>query len=913
MVTLNKLPSAPPAAHTHSHDTDLTGVSANDHHTEDHDHDGSPTQQLLAANTHGSPSPDTHHAQITVQDEGTPLTQRSTLNYIGRFIEASDTGSITQVEAGGFTYDAIVDGTGTLPHHYTTIQLALDNAANNTSIFVRNGTYAGFTWTTQSCNRLVGESLLGVLVDSSVIDKVDVQIEQIQFTGSENWATQRSVFLACLFNGGPLNIVIPAVTVVQCGFSVLGRVVINAGFQKVFTFDDSAASFTDNTTEARSRTGTNFTILGDGDLSNIVYFGLPGRFTSISMNLSTNGSGGVLTWEYWDGAAWSALTGLSGNTNLTLDSIIAWTMPSNWATTTVNAVSALYWVRARVTTAYVTDPVCIQAMPPNAVGVRIVSNVAIALVSALPDALFKVIGIGAMTGVGTSTTLAGEFSANLVVNYTGSLAPTGAAPLIDLGDSIRNIVSNNTFTNFDGEAVRVQSEGGGALNDIAANIFNGATQDTSADSVTTIVDGGDGIDASQTTIGVADGSSFRTGHKISFPKTAGGTEDCIVVSVSSNTLTVQRGGYGSTAGAASEGVAISRFDQVGIVAGPSTIIASNVFAAVYRAIVVAGPGGTNAVVSANITSTNTLALDLSANNSAAVMTGNDFSGSSTAADIRGNSFSPILIMSGNKVSASTILGGSSTKVLAVGNQGHGVRGAVLDPEVDAETDIGTFAKRYQSYYGSGGKMFGVKAAQTTSYSPTANDHVIPYDASGGALTPVLPAAASHTGRHYVLKKIDSSTNTVTVDGNGTETIDGALTYVLARQWDTLEIVSDSANWQIVAAKSSGTYTPTLTNTTNITASTAYQCQFMRVGNIVTVSGKADITATLGLATQLDISLPIPSNFGAQEDCAGTASASAVNEQASMRGSVANDRAEVNYIAISLVSQPWYFTFTYEVI
>lgn len=32
-------------------------------HTEDHDHDGSPTQQLLAANTHGSPSADTHHAK----------------------------------------------------------------------------------------------------------------------------------------------------------------------------------------------------------------------------------------------------------------------------------------------------------------------------------------------------------------------------------------------------------------------------------------------------------------------------------------------------------------------------------------------------------------------------------------------------------------------------------------------------------------------------------------------------------------------------------------------------------------------------------------------------------------------------------------------------------------------------------
>ena len=33
-------------------------------HTEDHDHDGAPTQKLLAANTHETPSADTHHAQL---------------------------------------------------------------------------------------------------------------------------------------------------------------------------------------------------------------------------------------------------------------------------------------------------------------------------------------------------------------------------------------------------------------------------------------------------------------------------------------------------------------------------------------------------------------------------------------------------------------------------------------------------------------------------------------------------------------------------------------------------------------------------------------------------------------------------------------------------------------------------------
>ena len=39
--------------------TNLLGAA----HAEDHDHDGAPTQQLLAANTHGTPAADTHHAQ----------------------------------------------------------------------------------------------------------------------------------------------------------------------------------------------------------------------------------------------------------------------------------------------------------------------------------------------------------------------------------------------------------------------------------------------------------------------------------------------------------------------------------------------------------------------------------------------------------------------------------------------------------------------------------------------------------------------------------------------------------------------------------------------------------------------------------------------------------------------------------
>lgn len=114
---------------------------------------------------------------------------------------------------------------------------------------------------------------------------------------------------------------------------------------------------------------------------------------------------------------------------------------------------------------------------------------------------------------------------------------------------------------------------------------------------------------------------------------------------------------------------------------------------------------------------------------------------------------------------------------------------------------------------------------------------------------------------------------------------------------------------------SGTYTPTLTNVANLDGSTAYECQYMRVGNTVTVSGKADVDPTAGATlTQLGISLPITSNIGSEQDCCGTANAAAV---ASMSGAIlgdsANDRAEMRFVSVDTTNKGMYFTFTYQVI
>jgi len=113
---------------------------------------------------------------------------------------------------------------------------------------------------------------------------------------------------------------------------------------------------------------------------------------------------------------------------------------------------------------------------------------------------------------------------------------------------------------------------------------------------------------------------------------------------------------------------------------------------------------------------------------------------------------------------------------------------------------------------------------------------------------------------------------------------------------------------------SGTYTPTLSNLVNISASSTYVCQYLRVGNVVTVSGKITFTSSLTSANTFNMSLPIPSNFSAQEQCAGNFS----NNNNTSAGftifaDAANDSAFFSCRPGAVASQDYCFSFTYQVI
>lgn len=92
---------------------------------------------------------------------------------------------------------------------------------------------------------------------------------------------------------------------------------------------------------------------------------------------------------------------------------------------------------------------------------------------------------------------------------------------------------------------------------------------------------------------------------------------------------------------------------------------------------------------------------------------------------------------------------------------------------------------------------------TGTDTATWTDEILLCDAAGGAFTETLPAAQAMSGRELTIKRTSASNN-VTVDGNASETIDGATTKVLTTQYAFIRIVSNGTAWSIVA--SGGTVT-----------------------------------------------------------------------------------------------------------
>jgi len=124
--------------------------------------------------------------------------------------------------------------------------------------------------------------------------------------------------------------------------------------------------------------------------------------------------------------------------------------------------------------------------------------------------------------------------------------------------------------------------------------------------------------------------------------------------------------------------------------------------------------------------------------------------------------------------------------------------ATIDPANDVinlnlPTFVGTGATPSSTL-----KVFGSFAGAITTVTANTTASISHYtilsDATSGNITITLPAASTCAGRIYIVKKIDASGNSVTIDGDSAETIDGAATVSTTTQWVSFQIQSNGANW-----------------------------------------------------------------------------------------------------------------------
>ncbi len=86
---------------------------------------------------------------------------------------------------------------------------------------------------------------------------------------------------------------------------------------------------------------------------------------------------------------------------------------------------------------------------------------------------------------------------------------------------------------------------------------------------------------------------------------------------------------------------------------------------------------------------------------------------------------------------------------------------------------------------------------TASETVLENDYILLADATSGNITLTLPPAAANEGALVIVKKTDASVNTVTLEADGSETIDGTADKTLTTQYEKISVVCDGVEWWVI--------------------------------------------------------------------------------------------------------------------
>lgn len=124
----------------------------------------------------------------------------------------------------------------------------------------------------------------------------------------------------------------------------------------------------------------------------------------------------------------------------------------------------------------------------------------------------------------------------------------------------------------------------------------------------------------------------------------------------------------------------------------------------------------------------------------------------------------------------------------------GTTGQVL--KKDSATDY-DYSWADESGGGSGGFSSVVSKVYADSPFTTQASELVSFNATGGNSVVNLPTAVGADGKEIAIFKTDSSGNIVTINADGSETINGSASYALGIQYESVRLISDGANWLII--------------------------------------------------------------------------------------------------------------------
>ena len=123
---------------------------------------------------------------------------------------------------------------------------------------------------------------------------------------------------------------------------------------------------------------------------------------------------------------------------------------------------------------------------------------------------------------------------------------------------------------------------------------------------------------------------------------------------------------------------------------------------------------------------------------------------------------------------------------------------------------------------------------------------------------------------------------------------------------------EGGTWFSTPNLPSGSWTPTPTNVANLTSSSVFAGRFTQQGSTVSLTGVATVTPTAAGIFQMDLTIPVPSNFSTFTDAAGTVVSDQGDVFGIVKAEVTNDRLSIVAKATAASARNIYFTASYTV-